>query len=156
MGNPVDTGDSVVEQGGALGRRVALGQPFARIVHDIVGVRDLVDRDMAFEHAAVGAELLDTILHQGGQRCGQLFRADGFGAYMPVEAKPALSDPTELDDDIGTGRMRIYGDLHILAPSGVVPLEQGSQHAQCGMHRRARFAYADAHGHRWALWCTNA
>src|SRR5919204_445643 len=46
--------------------RVACGQPFERVVHDIVGVRDLVDREIAFEHTAVGAELLDTIVHQGG------------------------------------------------------------------------------------------
>jgi hypothetical protein len=36
-----------MEHGGALGRRVALEQPFERIVHDIVGVRDLIDRKIA-------------------------------------------------------------------------------------------------------------
>ena len=36
--NPVDAGGRVVEQGGALGRRVACGQPFKGVVHDIVGV----------------------------------------------------------------------------------------------------------------------
>ena len=70
--NPVDTDGRVVKHGGALGSRVALRQPFERVVHNIVGVRHLVDREIAFEHAAVGAELLDTILHQGGQRRGQL------------------------------------------------------------------------------------
>jgi hypothetical protein len=36
--NPVDTGGRVVEHGGALGSRVAFGQPFEGVVHDIVGV----------------------------------------------------------------------------------------------------------------------
>jgi hypothetical protein len=36
--NPVDTGGRVMEHGGALGRRVAFGQPFEGVVHDIVGV----------------------------------------------------------------------------------------------------------------------
>ena len=63
--NPVDTGGRVVEHGGALGRRVAFGQPFEGVVHDVVGVRDLVDREVAFEHAPVRAELLDAVMHQG-------------------------------------------------------------------------------------------
>jgi hypothetical protein len=36
--NPVDTGGRVVQQGGALGRGVACGQPFEGVVHDIVRV----------------------------------------------------------------------------------------------------------------------
>src|SRR5512145_1495937 len=89
-GNAVYTDSRVVEHGGALRSRVALGQPFERVVHDIIGVRHLVDWEVTFEHAAVGTELLDTILHQGGQRLGQIFRANGPGAFMPVKAKPAL------------------------------------------------------------------
>src|SRR6266566_2240345 len=45
---PVDTDGSVVEHGGTLGSRVACGQPFERVVHNIVGVRNLVDREIAF------------------------------------------------------------------------------------------------------------
>src|SRR5215470_3838510 len=100
--NPVYTGSSVVEHGGALGSRIAFGKAFESVVHDIIGVRYLVDREVAFEHASVGAELLDTIMHQGRQSLGQLFRADGLCTCMPVKAEAALSDPAELDDDVGT------------------------------------------------------
>jgi hypothetical protein len=71
--NPVDTDGVIVEHGSALCSRVTFGQPFEGVVHDIVGVRHLVDREVAFEHAAVGTELLDTVMHQGGQRCSELF-----------------------------------------------------------------------------------
>jgi hypothetical protein len=54
VGNPVDTGDSVVEQGGALGRRVALGQPFARIVHDMAAGLDAAARARWAARAADG------------------------------------------------------------------------------------------------------
>ena len=41
--NPVDPGSSVAEHGGALSSRVACGQPFECVVHNIVGIRHLID-----------------------------------------------------------------------------------------------------------------
>ena len=53
----------VVEHGGALGGGVALGQALEGVVHDVVGIGDLVHGVVAFEHAPAGAELLDAVVH---------------------------------------------------------------------------------------------
>src|SRR5216683_7893760 len=60
-GYPIDASGRVVEHRGALGSGIALRQPFEGVVHHVVGVRHLVDREVALEHAAVGAELLDAV-----------------------------------------------------------------------------------------------
>src|SRR5438309_493677 len=57
--NAIDAGRGVVEHGRPLRGGVALGQPLEGVVHDVVRVRDLIDREIALEHRPAGAELLD-------------------------------------------------------------------------------------------------
>ena len=61
--DPVGACCSVVEQIGALGGRIALGKPLEGVEQHVVRERYLVDREVAFEHAPLGAELLDAIAH---------------------------------------------------------------------------------------------
>ena len=54
----VDAGGGVVKHGGALGGGVVLGQPLEGVVHDVVRVGNLVHREVALEHTAVGARIV--------------------------------------------------------------------------------------------------
>jgi hypothetical protein len=55
---PVDPRRRVMEHRGALGSRVALGQPFEGVVHHVIGEGHLIHREVAFEHTPIGTELL--------------------------------------------------------------------------------------------------
>ena len=58
------------------GTRGGPGEPFEGVVQHRVRERHLVDREIAFEHAALGAELLDAIVQQRRDRGSELLRAD--------------------------------------------------------------------------------
>ena len=79
VADPVGPHRRVVEQGRALRGRVPLGKPFEGVEQDVVGERHLIRREVAFEHAAVGAKLLDAVGHERRHRRGQLLRADRLG-----------------------------------------------------------------------------
>ena len=67
-----------MEHSGALGGRVAFGQPFEGVIHHVVGVRHLVNREVAFEHAPVGTELLEVNLRGGKVPDQWAFQITGF------------------------------------------------------------------------------
>src|SRR2546428_12992613 len=56
----VDFGRRVMEHRRAFGRRVGTGEPFERVIHHVIGKGDFVWRKVAFEHAPLRAELLNT------------------------------------------------------------------------------------------------
>jgi len=99
---PVDTHSRVMEHRGALGCRVALRQPFKGVIKNVVRVGYLINGKVAFEHAPVGAELLDAIRHEGGHRLRQFFRTDGRSSSMPAETHAGYAETTEFDGDVGT------------------------------------------------------
>src|SRR5215469_10762086 len=88
----VGANSRVVKQGGAFGRRVGLGEPLEAVEQDVMGERYLIDREVALEHAAVGAELLDAVAHDRSDRPGQLFRADGPRPCVPIETQSRHAD----------------------------------------------------------------
>ena len=55
-----------MEHRGALAGRIALRQPLEGVIHNIVGVGHLIRREVAFEQAPVGAELLDAVVQVFG------------------------------------------------------------------------------------------
>jgi hypothetical protein len=75
-----------------LGGRVALREPFESVEHYVVRKRDLIDWEVALEHAPVRAELLNTIADDRSDGRGQLFGTDRPRPGMPVEAQPRHSD----------------------------------------------------------------
>src|SRR5438128_9159452 len=87
VADPVCPNRSVVEQGCALGGGEILRIPLEGVEQYVMGERHLVHREVAFEHAAARAELLDAVSHQRSHRLGQLFRADRLGSTRPVEAE---------------------------------------------------------------------
>lgn len=107
----------------AFGRRVGMGEPFERVVHYVIGKRDFVRRKVAFEHATLWAELLNTVLHPRRHVCGQGFRADGHRPGVPVEPHAGHAQATKFEGDIGTGRYRgdscAPGCSHLVLPVGV-------------------------------------
>src|SRR5262245_27590486 len=82
----------IVEHHRALACRVAARQTLERVVHDIVGERDLVHREVRLEHAAAGPELLDAVRDPRLHRSGQLLRPDGRGPGVPIEARARHAD----------------------------------------------------------------
>src|SRR5512139_3246570 len=53
---PIDSRRRAVEQAGLLACTRALGQSLAGVPEDAVAVGTLVDREIAFEHGAIGAD----------------------------------------------------------------------------------------------------
>ena len=72
-------------------------QPLEGVPYDAVGVRHLVHREIALEHAAVRPELLDAVVHQRRQRRRQFLRPDRLRAREPIEAEAFLPHAAELD-----------------------------------------------------------
>ena len=95
--DPIGASSRVVKQGGPLGGRVALGEPFEGVEQHVVGERYLIDREVALEHAPVRGELLDTVAHDRSDGRGQLFGTDRPRPGMPVEPQPRHSDPAQLE-----------------------------------------------------------
>src|SRR5438105_14092256 len=90
--DPIGASSRIVKQFGALGGRVALREQFESVEQHVVRKRDLIDREVALEHATVRAELLDTVAHDRSDGRGQLFGTDRPGASMPVEPQLRHSD----------------------------------------------------------------
>src|SRR5712691_12964001 len=59
----VDLDRRVMEHRRAFGRRVGPGEPFECVVQHVIGKGDFVRRKVAFEHATLRTELLNTVLH---------------------------------------------------------------------------------------------
>src|SRR4029077_10271286 len=59
---PVEPRRGAGEEIGFLGRRGAAREPFERVEQHRIAARALVDREIALEHAAIGAEILDASL----------------------------------------------------------------------------------------------
>src|SRR5262249_2976433 len=85
--DPISLYRGIGEQGGALRCREFLRVALERVVKHRVRERDLVDWEIALEHAAVGPELFDAVIHQRGDLSGQLLGADRLVAQMPVKAE---------------------------------------------------------------------
>src|SRR5438270_11972788 len=123
VADPIGANSRVVKQGGTLGARVAVGEPFEAVEQDVMGERYLVDRKVALEHAPVRAELLDAIAYDRRHRRGQFFRADRPRPGMPIEAQPGHSDTAQLDVDVRA--LRHLGDTatpgweHLVVPACV-------------------------------------
>src|SRR5437870_13471366 len=79
----VDLGRRVMEHRRAFGRRVGTGEPFERVVQHVIGKGDFVRRKVAFEHATLRTELLNTVLHPRRHVFGQCFRADEHSPGVP-------------------------------------------------------------------------
>src|ERR1700736_1746273 len=71
---PVEPRRGAGEQVGFLGRRGAARQPFERVEQHRIAARALVDRKVALEHAAIGAEILDAGVGIGPPGIGHLTR----------------------------------------------------------------------------------
>src|SRR5271165_6530299 len=91
----VGAGGGVVEQGGAFRGRVVLRETLAGVEENMVRERYLIDREIALEHAAAGAELLDAITHDRRHRSRQFFRADRLFTAVPVKPEPRHADAAE-------------------------------------------------------------
>src|SRR5262249_56059414 len=82
----VDLGRRVMEHRRAFGRRVGPGEPFERVVHHVIGKGDFVRRKVAFGHAPLRTEVLNTVLHPRRHGGGHFLRADGDRPGVPVES----------------------------------------------------------------------
>ena len=71
--DPVDLSSGIMEHCCSLRLRIGFGQPLKCVIHNIVGERHLVRWEVAFEHAPVRPELLDTIVHPRRHRFCQFF-----------------------------------------------------------------------------------
>src|ERR1051326_1340572 len=58
----VDLDRRVMEHRRTFGRRVGPGEPFERVVQHVIGKGDFVRWKVAFEHAPLRTELLNTVL----------------------------------------------------------------------------------------------
>src|SRR5687768_17561172 len=116
----VDLDRSVMEHRRAFGRRVGTGEPFERVVHHVIGEGDFVWRKVAFEHATIRTELLNTVMHPRRHVCRQFFRADGHNPGVPVEPHAGHAHAAKFEGDIGTGRYRgdtcSPGCSHLILP----------------------------------------
>src|SRR5215469_1958256 len=84
--DPIGAGSRVMKQRSTLGRRIALREPFEAVEEHVMGERNLVDREVALEHAPVRAKLLDAVAHDRSNRRGQLLRTDRPRPRMQVKA----------------------------------------------------------------------
>src|SRR5262249_56647681 len=85
VADPVGADRSVMEQGRALGGRITLGKPFERVEQDVVRKRHLIRREVAFEHASLGAARLNAVGRKRSHRGGQFFRPDRLLPGLPIE-----------------------------------------------------------------------
>ena len=80
--------------------------PFECIPQDGVGTGDPVHGEVALEHAALRAELIDTEMEPGAESSGQFLRAGWELPVRPAETVDGHGQAAELDPDVGAG-----GDL---------------------------------------------
>src|SRR5439155_8225409 len=119
----VDLDRRVMEHRRAFGRRVGPGEPFERVVQHVIRKGDFVRRKVAFEHATLRTEVLNTVLHPRRHGFGQCFRADRHRPGVPVEPHAGHAHTAQFEGDIGTSRHR--GDpgapdgAHLVLPVGI-------------------------------------
>ena len=92
-----------------------LGDALERVPQIGIAAHPLVDREVAFEHRAVGAEGGDAGVEIGAPRLGQLFRRRRL--VLPAHLEPHQgrhAEPAQLDVDVG--ELAELGDLR--APLG--------------------------------------
>src|SRR5947209_2601167 len=97
---PIEILGGAEEQVGLLTRARTLGQYLAGIPEDPIAVLALVDREVALEHRAVGAERRDAGLDIGPPRIGKGLRRWGIDVSLEAEAADAHAQPTKLDVDV--------------------------------------------------------
>src|SRR5262249_39729952 len=90
------------------------GDALERVPQLGIAARLLVGREVAFEHAAFGAEGLDARLEILPPRCGEVGRGRRQVALVKVEAERGHADAAELDDEVRA--FREFGD--VLLPAG--------------------------------------
>src|SRR5262252_670350 len=100
LGETVDALCRATEQLSLLVGRVAGSQTFEGVPQDGVARTDAVRREVALEHAAVGAERRDAGLEIGLVGLRQLLRRGRRLARMEVEHAEQHAEPAELDDDV--------------------------------------------------------
>src|SRR5439155_5445983 len=100
LGETVDALCRAAEQLGLLVGRGAGCQAFEGVPQDGVARTDAVRREVALEHAAVGAEGCDAGLDIGLVGARQLLRGRRCLARVEVEHAEQHAEPAELDDDI--------------------------------------------------------
>src|SRR6266436_7913977 len=101
---PIDPRRGAVEQAGLFVCTRAMRQPLAGVPEHAVAVRSFVDREIAFEHGAVGAEGRDAGLDVGPPRRGELLRAGRQLAFVHVEAEHPHAKAAQLHVHVGAGR----------------------------------------------------
>src|SRR5262245_981806 len=78
----VNSRGSAIEQRCALIGRVAFAEALERVPQRRIAAAQLVDREVRFEHAAIGAEALDRVLEISARGCHQV--GGGWGLVWVV------------------------------------------------------------------------
>src|SRR5471032_1074008 len=111
-GQLVDAACRARKQGRLFGRRRLGGQPLEGIPQHAEARGDLVDREIALEHAALGAEQLDAGLDPGLVGLGERLGARRRRLLVEFEEAQGHAEPAQLDVDV-----RPLGELrHRLLP----------------------------------------
>src|SRR5215469_2308966 len=100
---PIDFLRGAREERRLLGGGAAGGDAFESVPQRGVAATAFVDREVALEHRALGAEGSDASLDVGPPGCGQFLRAGRQLARVMGEAEHAHAEPAELDMHIGAG-----------------------------------------------------
>src|SRR5215472_13415369 len=100
---PVEFGRRAGEECGLLGRRAAGGDALEGVPQHVVAAAPLVDREVALEHRALGAEGGDAGLDIGPPSRRQFLRARRQLTQMMGEAEHPHAEPAELDVNVGAG-----------------------------------------------------
>src|SRR5215472_5117850 len=112
LSQPVEFGRRTGEEGGPFGGGAAGSDALKGVPQHAVAAAALVDREVALEHCALGAEGRDAGLDIGPPGSGQFLGARRQFAQVMGEAEHAHAEAAELDVHIGAG-----GELvNLLAP----------------------------------------
>src|SRR5215467_7815545 len=84
LSQAVNSRGSAIEQRCALIGRVAFAEALERVPQRRIAAAQLVDREVRFEHAAIGAEALDRVLEVSARRLHQLGAGRGQGSVLPA------------------------------------------------------------------------
>src|SRR5215469_11101469 len=100
---PVEFGRRAGEECGLLGRGAASGDALEGVPQHVVAAAPLVDREVALEHRALGAEGGDAGLDIGPPGRRQFLRARRQLTQMMGEAEHPHAESAELDVNVGAG-----------------------------------------------------
>src|SRR5438552_16529395 len=93
---PVEPGRGAGEQRRLFGIRIAGGEAFERVPESVIAAAALIDREVALEHRALGAERVDAGIDVGAPCLGEVLRARRYRSGMEVEAEQAHAEAAEL------------------------------------------------------------